>query len=149
MFRYEISKRLRRDVRVHLDELHLPHGGVRPFHQKSTCITQLTLGPCVVQNWSRNTPKSSPNETHEAHRVGFGFRVSGFGLRVSGFGCWGFTRTSCGTEARVGGAGTASPSAGPLFFSDRQNSPTGAVVPRRAKREEKMVAIVMAPTFRV
>jgi len=26
-----------------------PHGGVRPFHQKSTCITQLTSGPCVVQ----------------------------------------------------------------------------------------------------
>jgi len=25
-----------------------PHGGVRPFHQKSTCITQLTLGPSVV-----------------------------------------------------------------------------------------------------
>jgi len=22
-----------------------PHGGVRPFHQKLTCTTQLTLGP--------------------------------------------------------------------------------------------------------
>ena len=24
------------------------HGGVRPFHQKSTCLTQLTSGPHVV-----------------------------------------------------------------------------------------------------
>jgi len=31
-----------------------PHGGVRPFHQKSTCLKQLTLEPCVVQIWSRN-----------------------------------------------------------------------------------------------
>ena len=28
--------------------------GVRPFHQKSTCLTQLTLGPHVVQIWPRN-----------------------------------------------------------------------------------------------
>jgi len=27
-----------------------PHGGVRPFHQKSTCLTQLTLGRYVVQS---------------------------------------------------------------------------------------------------
>ena len=33
---------------------HLPHGGVRPFHQKSTCLTQLTLATHVVQIWSRN-----------------------------------------------------------------------------------------------
>ena len=32
------------------------HGGVRPFHQKSACLTQLTGGPYVVQSWSRNTP---------------------------------------------------------------------------------------------
>ena len=32
----------------------LPHGGLRPFHQKSTCITQLTLGPNAVQIWPRN-----------------------------------------------------------------------------------------------
>jgi len=30
-----------------------PHGGGRPFHQKSNCITQITLGPYVVQIWSR------------------------------------------------------------------------------------------------
>ena len=27
---------------------------LRPFHQKSTDITQLTLRPCVVQLWSRD-----------------------------------------------------------------------------------------------
>ena len=31
-----------------------PHGGVRPFHQKSTCLPQLTSGPYVVQIWSRS-----------------------------------------------------------------------------------------------
>jgi len=36
-----------------LDLVHFPHDGVRPFHQKSTCITKLTLGPCVVRIWSR------------------------------------------------------------------------------------------------
>ena len=33
----------------------------------------LTLGPYVVQSWSRNTPKNSPNETLVLHRVG-GFK---------------------------------------------------------------------------
>ena len=47
-----------------------PHGGVRPFHQKSTCLTQLTLGPCVVQIWSHITPESGPNETLVLHCVG-------------------------------------------------------------------------------
>ena len=28
------------------------HGGVRPFHHRSTCLTPLTLGPYVVQAWS-------------------------------------------------------------------------------------------------
>jgi len=28
-------------------------GGVLTFHQQSICITQLTLGPCVMQIWSR------------------------------------------------------------------------------------------------
>jgi len=32
------------------------HGAARPFHQKSTCLTQSTLGPYVVQIWSRTTP---------------------------------------------------------------------------------------------
>ena len=40
-----------------------PHGGVRPFHQKLTCLTQSTLGPDVVKMWSRNTPESGVNET--------------------------------------------------------------------------------------
>jgi hypothetical protein len=53
--------------------VHPPHGGVRHFHEKSTCLTQLTLGRCVVQIWSRNPPKWG-NETwkftkwyHAAH----------------------------------------------------------------------------------
>jgi hypothetical protein len=33
-----------------------PHGEVRPCHRKSTCLTQSTLGPYVVQMWSRNLP---------------------------------------------------------------------------------------------
>ena len=92
-----------------------PHGGVRPVHQKSTCLTQLTLGPRVVQIWSRNTPESGPNETFVLHRVdgrhspqshldmrlkarsypeersgatcvsGFRFRIWGWGSRGLGF----------------------------------------------------------------
>ena len=38
-------------------------------NRKSTCITQLTLGPHVVQIWARNTPKPGPNETLVLHRV--------------------------------------------------------------------------------
>ena len=50
--------------------LALPHAGVRPFYEKSTCLAQSTLGPYVVKIWSRTTPKTSPHETHKAHRVG-------------------------------------------------------------------------------
>jgi len=39
-----------------------PHGGVRPFHQKSTCVTQLTLGPYVVQIWSRHGRNFEPTK---------------------------------------------------------------------------------------
>ena len=35
-----------------------PHGGARPFHQKTTCLTQSTSGPYVVQIWSRHDRKS-------------------------------------------------------------------------------------------
>ena len=35
-----------------------PHGGLRPSHPKSTCLTQFTSGPYVVQSWSRNPRKS-------------------------------------------------------------------------------------------
>ena len=45
------------------------HGGVRPFHEKSTCTTQLTSRPYVVQIWSRNTPNFGPNETRVAYRA--------------------------------------------------------------------------------
>ena len=38
---------------IELLKLSLPHGGVRPFHRKSTCPTKSTLGPDVVQRWSR------------------------------------------------------------------------------------------------
>ena len=38
--------------------LPLPHGGLLAFHQKSTCLTQLTFKRRVVQIWSRHTPKS-------------------------------------------------------------------------------------------
>jgi len=34
----------------------VPHGGVRPFHQTSTWLTQSTLGPYGAQIWSRNPP---------------------------------------------------------------------------------------------
>jgi hypothetical protein len=44
-------------------------GGVRPFHQKSTCLTQSTSESYVVQIWSRNTPRPGPTETCVAHRV--------------------------------------------------------------------------------
>ena len=40
----------------------LPHGGVRPLHQKSTCLTQSALGPYAVQIWSRNVRKSEPTK---------------------------------------------------------------------------------------
>ena len=36
-----------------LNRTGLPHGGVRPFPQTSAWLTQLTLGPYVVQIWSR------------------------------------------------------------------------------------------------
>ena len=46
-----------------------PHGGVLPFHPKSTCLPQSTVGPYVVQIWSRDSPESSPNETFVLHYV--------------------------------------------------------------------------------
>jgi len=49
-------------IRIYAGALHRDAAGqgARPpltnsFHQKSTCLTQLTLGPNVLQNWSRNT----------------------------------------------------------------------------------------------
>jgi hypothetical protein len=45
------------------------HGGRRPFHQKSTCTTQLILWPYVMQIWSRNTLDSRGHETLVPNRV--------------------------------------------------------------------------------
>ena len=36
-----------------------PQSGARPSHRKSTCLEQFTLGPCVVQIWSRTTRNSA------------------------------------------------------------------------------------------
>ena len=33
-----------------------PHDGLRPVNQKSTCLTQSTLEPCVVKILSRHPP---------------------------------------------------------------------------------------------
>ena len=45
--------------------LHQPQGGVRAFDQKSTCLTQSTLGPDVVTSPS----KSGGNELLVFHRA--------------------------------------------------------------------------------
>ena len=42
-----------------------PHGGVRPFHQKSTCIMQIMSGPSVVHIWSSNV--KTPERTKPAN----------------------------------------------------------------------------------
>ena len=34
----------------------LSHSGLRPFHRKSTCTTQITLGPDVAHIWSHSPP---------------------------------------------------------------------------------------------
>ena len=39
---------------------HHPLGGLRPFHHKSTCLTQITVGPYVVQIWSRDARDLEP-----------------------------------------------------------------------------------------
>ena len=54
---------------AHQDPRRGVHGGVRPFHQKSSCLTQLTVGPRVVQTWSRSTPASGVNETRVPPRA--------------------------------------------------------------------------------
>ena len=46
-----------------------PYGGLRPFHQTSTCITQVTSGPYLVQIWSRTTSEFGLNETLVVNRV--------------------------------------------------------------------------------
>ena len=47
-----------------------PHGGARPFHQKSTCLTQFTLGPYVLQIWSRDPcPRQRNSRTPPCDRA--------------------------------------------------------------------------------
>ena len=57
----------------------LPHGGVRPFHQKSTCLTQLTLGPYVVQIWPRYGRNF--DQTKSAYSTEWSYRLSLICLR--------------------------------------------------------------------
>jgi len=83
-----------------------PDGGVRPFHQKSTWLKQLTLGHYLLKIWSRYVrnvePTKSSNSTVwimplsrvEVQGLGVGFQSfisrvsgSGFGGRVLGFKC--------------------------------------------------------------
>ena len=53
-------------------ELQDPHGGLRPLHQRSTCITQLICGPFLVRIWPRggHVPlRIEGNESLVLHRV--------------------------------------------------------------------------------
>jgi len=43
---------LRNDVTNTVCEISSSLGGLQPFHRKSTCSAQLTLGHCVVHIWS-------------------------------------------------------------------------------------------------
>ena len=49
-----------------------PHGGVRPFHQKSTRLTQSILGPYAVQIWSRYARNFEPTKLSNPPRGGAG-----------------------------------------------------------------------------
>ena len=53
----------------------VPVGKVRRFHQKSTCLTQLTSEPCVVQIWPRNTPKIQTQQNPCAPPSGWCFLI--------------------------------------------------------------------------
>ena len=57
-----------------------PHGGLRPFHQKLTCLTHLSSGPRVVQIWSRHPPNLEGTNLSES-TVWVGLKV--LGVRVS------------------------------------------------------------------
>ena len=48
-----------------------PHGGLRPFHQKSTCITQSTFGHHVVQIHHVPPPTVEDNQTLALHCLVF------------------------------------------------------------------------------
>ena len=40
--------------------IQVPHGGLRPFRQTLTCLARSSLGPYVVQLWSRNARNCKP-----------------------------------------------------------------------------------------
>ena len=63
----------------------VPHRGVRPVYQKSTRLTQLTLGPCTVQMWPSNVRISGATELFGLRDFSLGAWVSGLGFRVPGF----------------------------------------------------------------
>ena len=52
-----------------------PHGGVRPCHQKSICLTQSTLGPDVVHTWSRYSPNLE--ETNPSYTTVWSAMING------------------------------------------------------------------------
>ena len=60
-----------------------PHGGVRPFHQKSTCLTELTVGPYLVHIWTRNV--RNPERTERSNStVWIGVAPGGLPRRKAG-----------------------------------------------------------------
>ena len=46
-----------------------PHGELRPFHQMSTCLTQLSLGLFRTIKWLQFALKIEGNETRVVHLV--------------------------------------------------------------------------------
>ena len=58
-----------------------PHGGEQPFHRKSTCLTQLTLGPNVVLIWSRSpriSEATKPSNSNEWYTGYLGLAIQGY-----------------------------------------------------------------------
>ena len=46
-----------------------PHGGLRTFHQKSTCLQAISFKAFLVRIWSRYPPRIWGQKTRVAHRV--------------------------------------------------------------------------------
>ena len=51
------------------DDITVPHGGVRPFYQKSSCRTQSSLGTFVVQSRPNYPLELRGNETLVLHHA--------------------------------------------------------------------------------
>ena len=56
-------------LRVIKKKVRVPCHPTRRSTTRSSEVTKFTLGRCVVQIWSRTTPKTTPKETRAAHRV--------------------------------------------------------------------------------